>query len=198
VRSSGANEDGADASYAGVYESILNVRAESLVDALGEVARSLAGTRARAYAGNGSGPERLGIVVQAMVPAEYAGVLFTEHPGESGAMLVEWVAGLGEELVSGRAQPSSLRFGRCSAKPLDACNPPVDMAGLIELGRRVEGLFGRPQDVEWAFAGGRFYLLQARDITHRMAVGTRARGRARAPAGRGARRAAGRGRALAE
>jgi len=175
VRSSGANEDGADASYAGVYESILNVRAETLVEALGEVARSLAGTRARAYTSNGSGPERLGIVVQAMVPAEYAGVLFTEHPGESGAMLVEWVEGLGEELVSGRAQPSSLRFGRCSAKPLDSGNPPVDMAQLIELGRRVEELFGRPQDLEWAFAGGRFHLLQARDITRTSRSGADAR-----------------------
>ena len=177
VRSSGANEDGADSSYAGVYESILNVRAEKLVDSLGEVARSLAGMRARAYAGNGCGPERLGIVVQAMVPAEFAGVLFTEHPGESGAMLVEWVAGLGEELVSGRAHPSSLRFGRCSGQALDPSSPPVDMSALIELGRRAEELFGRPQDIEWAFANGRFHLLQSRDITRTSRSGTDAHAR---------------------
>jgi phosphohistidine swiveling domain-containing protein len=107
----------------------------------------------------------LGLVVQAMVPAEYAGVMFTEHPGESGAMLLEWVAGLGEELVSGRAQPISRRFGRCSGKPLDSGELPLDMSALIDLGRRVESLFGRPQDVEWAFAEGKFQLLQARDIT---------------------------------
>jgi rhodanese-related sulfurtransferase/phosphohistidine swiveling domain-containing protein len=165
VRSSGINEDGADSSYAGVYDSVLNVTADRLQDALGEVARSQRGERAKCYANPKDGAERLGIVVQAMVPAEYAGVLFTEHPGESGSMLVELVPGLGEQLVSGRAQPTSHRYGRASRDLLDAKGPPIDLAPLIELGRRVEALFGRPQDVEWAFARGQFHLLQARDIT---------------------------------
>jgi phosphoenolpyruvate synthase/pyruvate phosphate dikinase/rhodanese-related sulfurtransferase len=170
VRSSGLNEDGSDKSYAGVFESILNVRADGLFDALEKVARSLSSERAQAYSKNSD--EAGCIVVQEMVSAEWAGVLFTEHPDESGAALVELVQGLGEELVSGRAQPMSLRLGRFTGHVLE--NPraisgnktaPIDLRPLFDLGRKVEALFGRPQDIEWAYAGGKFYLLQARDIT---------------------------------
>src|SRR5262249_12083182 len=41
----------------------------------------------------------------------------------------------------------------------------VQLAELAELGRRVEALAGEPRDIEWALAGGRFWLLQARPIT---------------------------------
>ncbi len=163
VRSSGANEDGCDKSYAGVFESILDVEATQLFDALERVARSLESRRVEAYAS--ARRESGGIVVQAMVPADHAGVLFTEHPGRSGACAVELVAGLGEDLVAGRKEPLSLCFGRCTGRALDERRAPIDLAPLLELGRKVEALFGKPQDIEWAHASGRFHLLQARDIT---------------------------------
>lgn len=173
VRSSGLKEDGADKSYAGVFESILDVRAETLFDALDEVAESLASARAQAY--SGSDGELGAVLVQRMVPAEFAGVLFTEHPATSGACAVELVRGLGDALVSGRADPLGFRFGRISGRPWSAKDasaaPPIDLAPLLELGRRVEALYGRPQDVEWAYADGRFLLLQARDITRRVGAG---------------------------
>jgi YidC/Oxa1 family membrane protein insertase len=169
VRSSGLNEDGAERSYAGVFESILDVRAGDLFDAIAKVAGSLSSNRARVYSSDRA--EAGSIVVQAMVPAEYAGVLFTEHPGESGASAVELVAGLGDELVSGRVAPMSFRIGRSSGRLLDDRQPPVDLAPLIELGRKVEELFGRPQDIEWAYARSRFLLLQARDITRLCSTG---------------------------
>ena len=165
VRSSGANEDGSDRSYAGVFESILDVRPENLFEAIENVAGSLSSGRAQAY--SGAGAESGSIVVQSMVPAEYAGVLFTEHPGESGAVAVELVAGLGDELVAGRVDPLSFRFGRVSGGLLGRRQPPIDLAPLLELGRRIEATFHKPQDIEWAFARGRFVILQARDITRR-------------------------------
>jgi phosphohistidine swiveling domain-containing protein len=91
-------------------------------------------------------------------------VLFTEHPGRSGEAVIEMVAGLGDALVSGRAQPHIHRLGRFSGVAIDG-TPPIEVAALFALGRRVEELFGRPQDIEWAFCDGRFQLLQARDIT---------------------------------
>jgi len=169
VRSSGLNEDGENRSYAGVFESILDVKADGLLDAIGKIAESLSSSRARVYSNQQS--ETGAIIVQAMVPAEYAGVLFTEHPGESGSSAIELVTGLGDELVSGRVDPMAFRFGRMSRRPLDDRNPPVDLAPLLELGRKVEALFGRPQDIEWAYARGRFFLLQARDITRRCTHG---------------------------
>lgn len=163
VRSSGLNEDGSNKSYAGVFESILNVPFERLTHAIEEVRGSLQSSRVTAYSGLDN--ERGGILVQKMVPAEYAGVLFTEHPASTGCMLVELVKGLGDALVSGAATPTSYRFGRVSGANLEECSPPIDLTGLIELGRKVEETFGRPQDIEWAFAQGKFFILQARDIT---------------------------------
>jgi rhodanese-related sulfurtransferase/phosphohistidine swiveling domain-containing protein len=163
VRSSGDNEDGADQSYAGVFESLLDVSQERLFEALEEVARSLTSARAGVYSGGAC--ESGAILVQAMVPAEHAGVLFTEHPGESGAAAIEMVAGLGDALVSGRAQPRTLKLGRYSGRLLDGGPAPIEVEPLFRLGRSVEELFGCPQDIEWARAGGRYFLLQARDVT---------------------------------
>ena len=163
VRSSGLNEDGTHRSYAGVFESVLNVTRENFYAALKEVHSSLQSSRAKAYSSGSQ--ERGGVLVQKMVDAEYAGVLFTEHPTESGSSLVELVPGLGENLVSGAATPKAYRFGRVSGQLLDQEKPPIDLSTLIDLCRRVEKHFGQPQDIEWAFTEGRFFLLQTRDIT---------------------------------
>ena len=163
VRSSGLNEDGENQSYAGVFESRLNVEQQDFMRSLAEVGQSLASGRAAAYSGNSR--ETGGVVVQKMVNAQYAGVLFTEHPVSTGCMLVELTQGLGESLVNGSVTPEAYRFGRISSRCLEHRSPPIDLAPLLELGRRVEALFGQPQDVEWAYAEGQFYLLQARNIT---------------------------------
>jgi len=163
VRSSGLNEDGEDQSYAGVFESRLNVGRQDFLRSLAEVSQSLASGRAAAYSGNPR--ETGGIVVQQMVDAQYAGVLFSEHPASTGCMLVELTKGLGESLVNGSVTPESYRFGRVSSRCLEPKSPPIDLTPLLEMGRRVEAMFGQPQDVEWAYAEGQFYLLQARNIT---------------------------------
>ncbi|MDH3599777.1 MAG: PEP-utilizing enzyme [Candidatus Tectomicrobia bacterium] len=162
VRSSGLNEDGSAMSYAGVFESKLEVTWEGFFEALAEVKASLTSGRSAAYSGK---VEHGGIVVQRMVDAEYAGVLFTEHPATSGSLMVEMVTGLGEALVSGQATPEPYQFGRYSGRPMFDGHPPIDLTPLLDLGKQVERRYGRPQDIEWAYAGGQFHLLQTRDIT---------------------------------
>ncbi len=163
VRSSGFNEDGANQSYAGVFESRLNVGQQDFVRSLAEVGESLVAGRAAAYSGNTREPG--GVVVQKMINAQYAGVLFSEHPACTGCMLVELTRGLGESLVNGSVTPEAYRFGRVSSRCLEQRTPPIDLTPLLEMGRKVETLFGQPQDIEWAYAKGRFYVLQARNIT---------------------------------
>lgn len=163
VRSSGLNEDGGTQSYAGVFESRLNVDWEGLLPSLLEVRASMGSHRAGAYSGNTQ--ESGGVLVQRMVAAEYSGVLFTEHPASAGSILVEMVQGLGEALVSGSVTPEAYCFGYVSGLPLDGKRPPIELRPLLQLGTQVEDLFGRPQDIEWAYSRGRFVLLQARDIT---------------------------------
>lgn len=157
VRSSGIAEDSAAQSFAGIFRSELQVP-------LSEVPAAMLRVRA-SYGLAGGATHSGGVIVQTMVEAEYAGVLFTRDPGNAGAMLIEWVVGLGEALASGRATPSALRVGRVSGLPLDAAVPcPLDMAPLVAFAQTIEGMFGDPQDIEWAFAQGRFSILQARDI----------------------------------
>ena len=163
VRSSGIAEDTAAQSLAGVFRSELQVALSDVPAAMLRV-RASYGTSV----GLESSPGRVhkgGVIVQVMVESEYAGVLFTSDPGNAGAMLIEWVAGFGEALASGRATPSAVRVGRVSGLPLNAVvQCPMDMKPLVALAQAIERLFGNPQDIEWAFSKGRFYILQARDI----------------------------------
>ncbi|UWQ93474.1 YidC/Oxa1 family membrane protein insertase [Rhodobacteraceae bacterium M382] len=163
VRSSAANEDGASQSFAGVFESVLDVQEDGMADALDHVIASFQSARALSYEGEGAADGN--VLVQQMVDAEYAGVLFTQDPLAPGMCMVEMVAGCGEDLVSGRVTPISLRFGRYTRELLDGDPGEIDLGPLLALGERIEKIFGGPQDIEWAYANGRFQIVQSRDIT---------------------------------
>ncbi len=162
VRSSAASEDGAAHSFAGVFESILDVDRAGLEEAIAKVDQSFAAARVESYGIEADGRN---ILVQRKVAAEYAGVLFTRDPAAAGCMIVELVQGTGDKLVSGLVKPEAYRFGRHSRRLVGSPRPPIDLAPLLELGRRSEHLFSRPQDIEWAYREGRFFILQSRDIT---------------------------------
>jgi pyruvate,water dikinase len=137
----------------------------------------------------------LAVVVQEMVESETSGVLFTANPltGKRTETVVDATFGLGEALVSGQVEPDHYIVdpsdGRIISKALGAkalaihgkldggtVSVTQDAAGqqalpdtaileLSALGQRVAYLFGVPQDIEWAWAGGKLFLLQSRPIT---------------------------------
>lgn len=113
VRSSALDEDGAAASFAGQHETILNVvGAEALEEAIVRCWRSLRGRRALAYrAQHGISIEgaRLAVLVQQLVPADAAGVLFTAHPvtKRSDDAIITTSYGLGESIVGGTVVPDT-------------------------------------------------------------------------------------------
>ncbi len=164
VRSTAEGEDGAQASHAGVFATVTDVPADRLGAAIETVLGSYTSHRMESYVFTG-GAMRGGVIVQQMVAAEYAGVLFTRAPDAAGLALVEMVEGAGEALVSGERSPTTHRFGRRSGQAIAGAEPPIDLAPLLDTGRRLEVLFGCPQDIEWVYAGGRFLIVQARDIT---------------------------------
>ena len=160
VRSSAAAEDGNERSFAGVFESLLNVDRGGLAAAIAAVEASFT-THTESYGAGGAG----NVILQPMVPAEYAGVLFTEAPASFGLSMVEMVAGTAEAFVSGAVAPQTYLLGRYTDRLVGDTPPPVDLAPLMALGRRIEAIFGAAQDIEWAYCGGRFLILQSRDIT---------------------------------
>jgi phosphohistidine swiveling domain-containing protein len=174
VRSSAVAEDLADASFAGQYETVLDVRApDALLQAIRHVRASAASARAQHYAvARGlSSDGGIAVLVQRMLAAEAAGVAFTADPvtGRRDEVVITAARGLGERIVSGEAVGDEwvVRGGtgecRRSVEGAITADHAVEIAALA---RRVEAHFGGvPQDVEWAIEHGRVYLLQARPMT---------------------------------
>ena len=176
VRSSAVGEDGTDASYAGQYD-VLNVQGtEALTEAIQRCLASLDSERASAYRAEQHHPSErtMSVVVQAMIQPAFAGVLFTADPttGRRDRMVLDYVAGLGEALVSGTADPvhlvTTMEGERCGAPP-DASLPQMPeehVRKILREGQDIAQQLGASQDLEWAVdAEGVVWWLQTRPIT---------------------------------
>ncbi|WP_030916490.1 PEP/pyruvate-binding domain-containing protein [Streptosporangium amethystogenes] len=113
VRSSATAEDLPDMSFAGQQDTYLNVRADALLDAVGRCWASLWTARAIAYrAANGVPHDgvALAVVVQELVEADAAGVLFTANPvtGARDQVVINASWGLGEAVVGGQVTPDTV------------------------------------------------------------------------------------------
>ncbi|HXX55473.1 MAG TPA: phosphoenolpyruvate synthase, partial [Methanoregula sp.] len=124
VRSSATAEDLPDASFAGQQETYLNIKGEAaLVNSVQKCWASLYGARAiyyRAKQGFDDSTVNIAVVVQQLVPAEKAGVMFTSHPitGEP-LTIIEGSWGLGEAVVSGSVSPDKYVFDQRTEKVVD-------------------------------------------------------------------------------
>lgn len=186
VRSSATAEDLPDHAFAGQQDTELGVVGdEALLAAVRRCWASLHNARAVAYRAQVGWHEELAmaVVVQAMVEADVAGVMFTADPvtGDRRRVVVDASPGLGEAVVSGAVTPDHLvlnRRGRLLTWTVGEASGdaggerrrgPVLAAPvrrrLVALGLRAAAHFGAPQDLEWAVRDGRVWLLQARPMT---------------------------------
>lgn len=197
ARSSAIGEDGANASFAGQHATKLNVISASELCAAIVAVRDSGHTEAalayRKRAGV-AGPPQVAVVVQRLVAADLAGVLFTRCPiSGRDERVIEAARGLGEAVVAGLINPERLRMGRDGdviertaadqdlmivANPQGGVEERVvsdrraavlgdsHVHALHQLAGRCEVVFGGDgHDLEWAFAGEAVYLLQRRPIT---------------------------------
>lgn len=170
VRSSALSEDSAQASFAGEFETVLDMQTDEAVrQAIGAVRRSRGEARVKAYSrAQGLGEHHeMAVVVQQLVRAEYSGVLFTADPltGNLMHMTGNYVHGLGEKLVSGQANPQTFIFDRPGGKYSGPAELKPFARKLYRLAERLDKELGASQDIEWAVAGGSVFILQARPIT---------------------------------
>jgi pyruvate,water dikinase len=191
VRSSAVDEDTPNSAAAGLYATQLGVREENeLAAAIDAVRRSANTNYFRAYQPGGP-PPQVAVVVQRLVDADIAGVVFTRDPaddtGKHLAVAAAW--GLGTTVVDGgiadrfRIERATGQVAEQSiahkltrqtvagveAVPAVTADAPSltcpQILDLTKLAIAAEQVFGEPLDIEWAFADGSFWLLQARPIT---------------------------------
>ncbi len=128
VRSSAMSEDSAQASFAGEFETVLNVHTdEEIRQAIHTVYHSRQSERVRAYSqAKGMMPTQAGgmhevaVVVQQLVHAESSGVLFTAHPvtGQRDQAMISASWGLGEAIVGGMVTPDTLIVDKATGRVL--------------------------------------------------------------------------------
>ncbi len=169
VRSSGVEEDLPGMSYAGQYESVLDVRGlDAVLDALRTCWASGSAARVAAYRRGTGEPARLGVLVQTMVPADVAGVVFSSNPvtGDRTETVVNAVRGLGDRLMAGEVTAGewTVRDGVIVRSTADTVDGEMIRA-VAQVAGQVAAYLGAPQDIEWAVADGQIWLLQARPIT---------------------------------
>ncbi|MGZ8563590.1 MAG: PEP/pyruvate-binding domain-containing protein, partial [Candidatus Limnocylindria bacterium] len=172
VRSSGVAEDGANASFAGMYESVLNVSADELGAATDRSISSAGAARVAAYTPAGNGTDgRLAVIIQRMVAPAAAGVVLTADPitGDRGSTVISAVRGLGDRLVSGEAIGDEWVVVGRDATPRRQPEHALDRRQATQVAseaRRIAAARGAPQDIEWAIdSDGTLWILQARPMT---------------------------------
>ena len=169
VRSSGVAEDGAEHSFAGMYETILDVAPEDLPAAMDRCLASATAARVADYDHHDGAS--MAVLIQRMIRPVAAGVALTADPvtGRRDSCIVTAVRGLGERLVSGAAFGDEwvITGGRATARrqPERAIDRPRAEAVASEA-LRIAAARGVPQDVEWAIdADDVLWILQARPMT---------------------------------
>lgn len=175
VRSSARDEDGVAHSFAGQYETHLFVPRREVGARIRDVWHAASSARVAAYRherGLGADGALPTVLVQRMLAPEAAGVAFSADPvtGRRSVCVVSATAGVGERLVSGEVDGDGWRVdaGGVIIERTGSGSPALDDARVVEvvaLARAVERARGVPQDIEWAWAEGRLWLLQARPIT---------------------------------
>ena len=183
VRSSSPEEDLADSSFAGLYETLLEVATEDLADAVHRCYLSCLDARVFVYKHRLNMPfdaPHIAVVVQELVQSDVAGVAFSLNPinNDYDEAVINAAFGLGEALVSGEITPDSWTVNKVSFEVIkfklgdkggnqsESVSLDDDQVKLLtQITSRVEEYYQQPMDIEWAFYQGELFLLQARPIT---------------------------------
>lgn len=176
VRSSARGEDSADNSFAGLYTTVLDVVGiDALLAAIGTCWSSFHDQHAKSYRDTrGSDAGAMGVVIQVLVHAEWAGVAFGANPVNASLAetVINAVRGMGEALVSGSVNPEEIvvaaATGAVVLRKATTGQPPLPDAlvrSVWQQTMRANEHFRFPQDIEWAVVGERVYVLQSRPIT---------------------------------
>jgi phosphoenolpyruvate synthase/pyruvate phosphate dikinase len=175
IRSSGLNEDSKKQSWAGQFDTFLNLKPDLNITIKHlKKLYAKASKKTKSYLSDKElGENGLGFVLQEQIDPLYAGVLFTKDPvtNNSNKIVIEVVKGLGDKLVSGKSKPLDCRFKKSDLE-LEKSDKEIkgfllgSLRKLAKISKEVERKGKMPQDIEFAIdKDHNIILLQSRPIT---------------------------------
>ena len=174
VRSSFASEDGTSLSYAGQFDTLLNVEKKDLKEAIQKVFNSTKNKNVRQYNKlNNVLTLNIGcVIVQEMIHADYSGVIFTANPlGILNETIIVVGKGLGCNVVEDKTNTTSYYYNQDDKLYYyeQQKNSPLlseeHLKELIEVSEKIKQLFSYECDIEFAIQEDQIYILQVRPIT---------------------------------
>lgn len=164
VRSSADIEDGEKNSFAGMFDSYLNVSADDILENIHKVKASVHNVRLKEYIqANGLDQPHMAVVIQSFKEPQYAGV-WLGNSDDSGVL--EWVEGNGEKLVSGSSTPHSEIWNHQKS------DLSLEYRG-IKVGKKMieyQKLVGSNADFEWMILDDELIMLQFRPVTKKVMI----------------------------
>jgi rifampicin phosphotransferase len=174
LRSSMISEDNIDSSFAGLFETLLDVDSANWKDSLIRIFDSVHSPRVSEYIQKKglSVDLQMAVVAQELLEVDKSGVLFTRSPvPPTAAIAIDAAFGMGEGVVSGHADVDHYLVTRFKEVIETRINNEQqvlhqkEMDALIDLALECEKHAGVASDLEWGFKEGRLYLFQIRPIT---------------------------------
>lgn len=165
VRSSSLDEDTANNSFAGIYESIGNIsNCSDMLTAIKTVWASYYKVSVKEYAEtqNISMP----IIIQEMVRCDKSGILFTRNPlTYEQEYVVEACPGNNDKLIKDECKAERYIIAKdFSANHISGVLAKRELKKLVHIAEKIEDALGFPCDIEWGMIGEVYYMFQARPI----------------------------------
>lgn len=176
VRSSSNLEDLEKHSFAGLFESYLNIERENLISNVKNCIKSMFSKRVMIYLlqNNFDLTElNISIIVQKMVDSKYSGVIFSKNPinNDEKEIVIEISKGLGEDIVSGKKTPNDYVIDKKNQEIIKK-EEKENINGiekklklLTKKTKEIESIFDSPVDIEFSFDDKELFILQTRKIT---------------------------------
>ncbi len=171
IRSSTTAEDSKDFSFAGQFQTLMDIRGtENIITAIRQVWESASLLNDNEYLKRtGISKIRCAVIIQEMIPAKLAGVSFSRNPvTNQNETVIEAVEGYGEELVQKGISPLRWRFFK--DKIIEGNRDYPDFHVIRQVSKdtlRIKHHYGNNIDIEWVYDGKKIYYLQVRQITGR-------------------------------
>lgn len=166
VRSSYADEDSMAKSFAGQFDTVLKVNKLSLLKSIEQVVSSSKTMGVSLYSEGKSSIKYMSVIIQCQIYGDISGVCFSQSPCSDTELIIEYVKGQGEQLVSGKITPTTLIFNKLKKPYSDTFSLNNICQHVIDL----ENAEGFGVDVEWTIKDDKLFFLQMRPLTTKYRV----------------------------